>query len=184
MNNKRILWIAGISLFVVAFDQITKTIAQETLRGRMAKIYWNDFFRFQYAENNGGMLGFGSGLPDEIRFIGLTILPSLLLVALLAYLIFNRHLTMLQTVALSAIFGGGLSNILDRILNSGLVVDFMNMGIGSVRTGIFNVADVAIMCGLGLMLLFGGWRDAVPSGDESTDSADKAVPGEAGKNSQ
>ena len=89
---------------------------------------------------------------------------------------------MLQTVALSAIFGGGLSNILDRILNNGLVVDFMNMGIGSVRTGIFNIADVAIMSGLGLMLLFGGWRDAVPQSEEVSESSDKAVSGEAGKN--
>jgi len=166
------IWISITTLLIIAIDQISKTIAQDMLRGRMAKIYWNDFFRFQYAENNGGMLGFGSGLSDELRFIGLTILPSLLLIALLGYLVFNKRLTPLQTVALSLIFSGGFSNILDRILNSGLVIDFMNMGIGSVRTGIFNVADVAIMCGLGLMLVFGGWKDVAPQAEDSALATD------------
>jgi signal peptidase II len=33
------------------------------------------------------------------------------------------------------------------------VIDFMNLGIGPLRTGIFNVADMAIMLGVGLVLL-------------------------------
>jgi len=38
--------------------------------------------------------------------------------------------------------------LIDRILNEGRVVDFMNMGIGSLRTGIFNIADIAITFGV------------------------------------
>jgi signal peptidase II len=41
----------------------------------------------------------------------------------------------------------------DRAFHQGSVVDFMNMGIGPLRTGVFNVADVAIMVGIGLLLL-------------------------------
>ena len=52
----------------------------------------------------------------------------------------------LTTIAFALILGGGLSNMWDRILHSGFVVDFMNLGIGSLRTGIFNVADMAITC--------------------------------------
>jgi signal peptidase II len=48
--------------------------------------------------------------------------------------------------------GGGLSNWFDRLVNEGRVVDFMNLGIGSFRTGIFNVADVAIMAGAAVMV--------------------------------
>jgi signal peptidase II len=47
---------------------------------------------------------------------------------------------------------GGASNLLDRIMH-GTVVDFMNVGVGSLRTGIFNVADVALMIGVALMIL-------------------------------
>jgi len=48
---------------------------------------------------------------------------------------------------MSLILGGGLSNLYDRIAY-GKVVDFMNMGIGDLRTGIFNVADMFILAGI------------------------------------
>jgi signal peptidase II len=51
------------------------------------------------------------------------------------------------TVALSLIAGGGLSNLIDRIAYGGYVIDFLNIGLGGLRTGIFNIADVAIMVG-------------------------------------
>jgi len=47
---------------------------------------------------------------------------------------------------------GGVSNLVDRIA-MGRVIDFLNIGVGPVRTGIFNVADVAIMAGIGLLML-------------------------------
>jgi signal peptidase II len=47
---------------------------------------------------------------------------------------------------------GGASNLVDRIAY-GMVIDFMNVGIGSLRTGIFNVADMAIMLGAGILVL-------------------------------
>lgn len=49
---------------------------------------------------------------------------------------------------------GGASNLVDRI-TYGMVIDFMNDGIGSVRTGIFNVADMAIMLGAVILVLEG-----------------------------
>jgi signal peptidase II len=51
------------------------------------------------------------------------------------------------------VIGGGMSNFIDRLLYGGYVVDFLNVGIGSVRTGIFNVADVFIVTGV-LLLVF------------------------------
>jgi len=47
---------------------------------------------------------------------------------------------------------GGASNWIDRVAR-GSVVDFLNVGVGPVRTGIFNVADVAIMLGAAVMLI-------------------------------
>jgi signal peptidase II len=45
---------------------------------------------------------------------------------------------------MSLILGGGLSNWIDRIADHGLVLDFLNVGIGSFRTGIFNLADFVL----------------------------------------
>ena len=55
--------------------------------------------------------------------------------------------------AMVLIAAGGMGNLVDRILRDGRVIDFMNLGLGPVRTGIFNIADVQIMVGLGLLLL-------------------------------
>lgn len=50
-------------------------------------------------------------------------------------------------ISLSLLLGGGVGNLIDRVFNEGRVIDFMNIGIGSLRTGVFNVADIAISCG-------------------------------------
>ena len=55
-------------------------------------------------------------------------------------------------LAIALVIGGGLGNLIDRIVHDGRVVDFMQVGFPWLRTGVFNVADMAIMAGVGLML--------------------------------
>jgi signal peptidase II len=57
-----------------------------------------------------------------------------------------------QIVSLSLICGGGFGNLIDRLRYDGYVMDFLNIGIGPIRTGIFNVADVALMAGIALLV--------------------------------
>jgi signal peptidase II len=54
---------------------------------------------------------------------------------------------------------GGMSNLIDRITRHGLVTDFMVLRVGPLHTGIFNVADVIVMSGMGL-LAFALWRQS------------------------
>jgi signal peptidase II len=61
----------------------------------------------------------------------------------------------MSILGVSLIIGGGFGNLLDRMLHRGAVVDFMNMGVGNLRTGIFNLADVAIVIGAGTLLAWG-----------------------------
>ncbi|HEX8522706.1 MAG TPA: signal peptidase II, partial [Tepidisphaeraceae bacterium] len=56
-------------------------------------------------------------------------------------------------VGLTLVAAGGVSNLADRIAH-GSVIDFLNVGIGSLRTGIFNLADMAIMAGMAMLLLW------------------------------
>ena len=51
-----------------------------------------------------------------------------------------------EVAAVAAIVGGGIGNLVDRV-QLGAVRDFLNVGIGSLRTGIFNLADMAITFG-------------------------------------
>ena len=153
INRKRIILVLGIILANAILDQVTKQLAREHLQGLGQLSYLSDFFRLSYVENKGAFLSLGAGLTGALRYIALKILPVLLLLGLLAYSLFSKQLIRPQIVAFSFILGGGMSNIFDRIAY-GQVVDFMNMGMGSLRTGIFNFADLSIMIGLGIMLPF------------------------------
>ena len=58
----------------------------------------------------------------------------------------------LALAMLPVLAAGGIGNIIDRILN-GFVVDFMHMDFGIFQTGVFNVADIYIMVGVGIFIL-------------------------------
>ena len=69
---------------------------------------------------------------------------------------------------------GGTSNLVDRIAY-GMVIDFVNVGVGPVRTGIFNVADVAIMLGVGIVVLEGYFCDRSCADGSVRDSSGRAA---------
>ncbi|MBI5547410.1 MAG: signal peptidase II [Deltaproteobacteria bacterium] len=135
----------------IGCDRATKLVAEDTLRGAGRISMLNDVFRFEFTRNQGAFLGMGAKLPEPVRngiFIGGV---SLLLLGLLAFALSRPH-ARAQLTALALIAGGGLGNLWDRIAG-GAVTDFMNLGIGPVRTGIFNVADLAIVAGIALMVI-------------------------------
>lgn len=135
-------------------DQISKRVAKQSLEKAPAISYLGETFRLQYAENSGAFLSLGSSLSKSTRTWLFTIFSGGLLIALFFYIFYNRSLDRSHTFALSLILGGGFSNLFDRLINDGKVIDFMNMGIGGLRTGIFNWADVVIMVGMGLIIVF------------------------------
>nr|WP_290938202.1 signal peptidase II [Haliscomenobacter sp.] len=103
---------------------------------------------------HGAFLSLGSGMNDTLRcYRVLAVVPVLVLLYIFYHVLTAHNLHVVQQAAFGFILGGGLSNIYDRIME-GKVVDFMNMGFGTLRTGIFNVADMSIMLGLFLMIPF------------------------------
>lgn len=142
----------------VGCDQVTKDAAQQYLAFEPPKSWFHDTVRLEYAENTGAFLSLGGGLSKEFRILLFQVLPALWLIALTIYLLSTKPASMLPTVAWSLVLSGGLGNLLDRLLHEGRVIDFMNLGIGPFRTGIFNVADVCITLGI-LLLVFQTLRD-------------------------
>ncbi len=115
--------------------------------------YWNDFFVLDYAINLGAWGGLGDRLGEPMRTILLTYLVGFFLLALAFYIVKQKE-SMWMTVALSCILAGGIGNFIDRAMY-GYVVDFMNMGFAPPwRTNIFNIADVVIMIGAGVLLVY------------------------------
>lgn len=139
---------------VCALDQLTKQWAISDLKGHFPRIYWDNLFRLEYSENTGAFLGLGAALPEWLRFWLLSVFVGLVLILSTVFLFRTRAITRVQAIGIALLTSGGASNLWDRFFREGRhVVDFMNVGIGQLRSGIFNVADVAIMAGIFLFVL-------------------------------
>lgn len=143
----------------VGCDQVSKRAASEWLSGSPARSYLGDTFRLLYTENTGAFLGMGATWPELVRFIVFTLASSALVVVALAWLtakVWSRESNPSWSVIVGSVLllAGGIGNLVDRVFRGGAVIDFMNVGLGSLRSGIFNVADVQIVLGVALLLLW------------------------------
>jgi signal peptidase II len=151
----KLILFCGCCLAFIGCDRITKDLAKEHLKDKANLTYFHDSFRLLYVENTGAALSLGDNLPPAVSFWLLSILPLLFLLALAIYTIKNlQQMGVMKIFSLSMIFSGGIGNIIDRIVFDRHVTDFMNMGIGDIRTGIFNVADICVTAGVIGLLLF------------------------------
>jgi signal peptidase II len=149
---QRIAVVTLTLLCCVGCDQMSKSAARVLLASGDAQSFLGDSLRLQLVENPGSFLSLGASLPEHFRFALFTAAVAALLIGLVAASLFARRLQPWRVVALALVAGGGISNLIDRLLYNGRVTDFLNVGIGGVRTGIFNVADMAIMAGALLLL--------------------------------
>ncbi len=153
-NLLRILLIFLVISINIGCDQSTKFLAKRYLINAGTVQVIDNYFVLHYAENKGAFLSLFSTLPETFRFILLSVFPSIALMLLFYYIIQNKSFSRTYTFALCSILGGGISNVMiDRLFNDQHVVDFMNIGIGGIRTGIFNFADLSIMFGVAIILL-------------------------------
>lgn len=108
-------------------------------------------FNLTYVRNYGAAFSF---LADhdgwqKYFFIILAIIVSCLLLYFLAK---NRVTQTLQNTAYALIIGGALGNMVDRTYH-GFVVDFLDFYWDIYHYPVFNVADIAISLGAGLLIL-------------------------------
>src|SRR5262245_11931400 len=132
-------------------DQVSKRLAAVHLAGSPRQSYLGDSVRLEYAENDGAFLSLGAGLPRWAR-TALFSAGAALLLAGCGVAALRHPWPRLPLLGLGLVLAGGLSNLVDRVAR-GSVVDFLNVGLGPVRTGIFNLADVAILVGVALFAL-------------------------------
>jgi signal peptidase II len=137
----------------VGCDQVSKSAARTMLHSGVTESLFSDSLRLQLTENPGSFLSLGASLPEHLRFTLFTGAVAVVLIGLVCAALFARRLSTARFVALALVAGGGISNLIDRLLYDGRVTDFLNVGIGSLRTGIFNLADMAILTGALLLIL-------------------------------
>jgi signal peptidase II len=146
-RTERLRLLFAVLLVVLALDQATKLLARKHLAYQPGRSYLGGVARLEYAENRGAFLSLGANLPAGWREGLLTGLNILLVVGLTIYLVRGKDLARWPTLALALLISGGLGNLIDRVVRGGAVVDFMILGIGPVRTGVFNVADLCLTTG-------------------------------------
>lgn len=147
----------SLLLITLGCDRVTKHFARTHLADAPAQSFFFDTLRLQYAENTGAFLSLGANLPPAVRTWLLTVGVAVLLV-IVAILAIVRRWSGVSLAGATLMWAGGVSNLIDRALH-GHVVDFLNVGIGSLRTGIFNVADVAVTVGA-VLIVFGDMSSA------------------------
>ncbi len=149
---RRTLFIVGLIAGCVGCDQGTKRMAEHALKDRAPVTYLSGCVQFFYAENTGAFGSLGANWPAALKLFAFVILPLAILVSVAVSAIRARSLQWPKVVAYGLIVGGGLGNILDRVAD-GYVVDFIYLHIGHIGTNVFNVADLAVMAGVVLLLV-------------------------------
>jgi signal peptidase II len=137
----------AIALAVVVADQLTKHWAINSLgRDREIELFWT--LQLNLAFNNGMAFGQGQGLGPVIGVVA-TIVIVYLLVTL------RTASSPMGTLGMGLLIGGAAGNLIDRLFRGddgvlqGAVVDFIDFQ----WFPIFNIADMAINIGAGLLIL-------------------------------
>lgn len=148
-----LLW--AVAAAVLVLDFITKHWALSSLAHSASRAVLGDFLRFTITKNTGVAFGL---LADQKLPLGWISVIALIAVLWLAFRPSARVLP--RAFALGLILGGAVGNLIDRV-RWGSVVDFIDVGIGTLRWPVFNIADSAITVGVviwSLQLLFSNPR--------------------------
>lgn len=145
MNRWAIMLIAA----VLVGDYVTKLFMEDYLTGVGHKVPVTSFFDLTLGYNRGIGFGLLSSNSDFAPYILATI-ALLIAFGLTVWLWRNESLP--QKFGLAATVGGALGNAIDR-LQDGAVTDFLDFYVGAYHWPAFNLADVAIACGVGGLLI-------------------------------
>jgi signal peptidase II len=145
--QKILAFLVAIAWFVA--DYFSKLWALETL-GNDVVMRLTPWMDFNLAFNKGAAFSLfadGSGWQRWF-FMGIATVIGLWL----CYAIIFERTNALTRLAYASILGGAIGNLYDRILH-GKVVDFISWHIGNAYWPTFNVADVGICVGVGLLII-------------------------------
>jgi len=149
-TNSTALKTVWLAILVIVFDQITKMWAVDTLVfGKPVAVMPN--LNWTLAYNYGAAFSFLADMGGWQRwfFAGLALVVSTVLLVWLSKL---PHKLTIETWGINLVLGGAIGNVIDRFLE-GRVTDFIDFYIGTWHYATFNIADIAITIGAGLLIL-------------------------------
>lgn len=151
--KKKYLWLVAIAGFLVAFDQVVKLYIHTHYHLGESTAVIPNFFNLTYVRNFGAAFGFLAESHPSFRELFFLSMPPIALIIILGILRGVKDTDTKQIIALSSIFGGAIGNYIDR-LRFRYVIDFLDFHIyGKWSWPAFNIADMAIVGGVGLLLV-------------------------------
>ncbi len=155
LRHPYLLFVA-IAAFTVVLDQVSKYLARSQFTiGETIRLI-PGVLNFTLTKNSGAAFGILSG--RQPIFIAVTFM---VLAVIVIYLWRQRPTSPIVIIALGLLMGGAIGNLIDRI-GPGWVTDFFEFGF--IDFPVFNVADTAIFCGVGLMIV---WLLVSPAANDS-----------------
>lgn len=181
--QKKYVFLAAVALIVIVADQATKFATLEHLthafegassragvffgaapeagwdsyhfRPKDAVVVSDSFFRFRYAENPGAAFGLFRSLPDHLRgpLFHLVSIGAVVLIAFYYSKLTGAKVERWAKWGLPLVLGGAIGNYVDR-LSRGFVIDFLEAHwFEKAYWPAFNIADSAIVVGVGLLVV-------------------------------
>lgn len=142
MNKK----VCILGIVIILLDQISKNIISSILSlGKSIKVI-KDFFYLTYVHNFGGAWSiFNNRVP-------LLVIATFVIIFILIKYMDKFKINKRNALAFGLLFGGIISNLIDRIC-FGYVKDFLDFKIFNYNYPVFNIADIAIVVGVFLMII-------------------------------
>lgn len=164
MKKLSVLYAVCFMLLVIVIDQLTKGALLYMITGGVPvggaafqlvpypylMSHVTDFFNIVFTWNPGTSFSLFRALGESAPLVIITLTG--IIIGFLGYQLFVRKNTRLETAAFSLIIGGAIGNLLDRI-RFGAVIDFLDFHVGGFHWPAFNVADISICIGVGLLVL-------------------------------
>ena len=146
-RKARVFW--PLFSLLLLTDCTTKRLAEEHLRPeRVPHEVFGDIVRLTLAYNQDAAMGISAGAWSRPVF---TILAIVILGVLWSMYRKATPGDRWLALGLALIAGGAIGNLIDRIRSERGVVDFIDIGVGSYRFWVFNVADMGVMTGAALL---------------------------------
>ena len=140
--------ISIVSILVIIIDRILKIFVEKFFVQGVRNTVIPNFFYLTFCKNTGAAFSILKGKTF------LLILVAIICLYLIAYTLRKKSiLTKMDIISYGLLVGGILGNLIDRI-NYGYVIDYLDFTFYNIGFAIFNFADMAIVIGAILIILF------------------------------
>ena len=156
ISRRRWALFASLAAVIVVSDQLAKAVVTSQLAPGQSVDVAGNLVRIVFGQNTGALFGL---FKDNAAMFGLV---SLIVIGLIVAYHGRSTPSPYLTITLGLLLGGAIGNMLDR-LRLGYVVDFVDVGLGTLRFYTFNVADSAISLSI-LLLLLAAMRPSLVEG--------------------